>query len=172
MHRTRNSVAADSASYGQCCTVLFCLRISFRPSSPSRLVSCSAAELGSKMVARRSVFVRRRSPRVSWTGRGWSCAQERTRSEISRTPKSTLKVLLTALTVALVPRLRRARFALVELSETSNDPYNRTAACMRTRLGERVCQRTSGRHSCNTRRGQRHVNGRRAAWWSGASADS
>ena len=56
-----------------------------------------------------------------------------------------LYLLFTGLTVAPVPG--PARFALVELSETSNDPCNRTAACMRAPLGECVCQRTSGRHA-------------------------
>ena len=39
-----------------------------------------------------------------------------------------------------MPTVRRpARFAVVELSETSNDPYNRTAACLRPRFGKRAC---------------------------------
>jgi len=58
-HRTRNSVAAISASDGLFCTVLFSLRILAEPSIVSRALPRAATELGSKMVARRSVFVRR-----------------------------------------------------------------------------------------------------------------
>jgi hypothetical protein len=56
--RIRNSFAVVSASAGQFSTALFCLKIFVDPSIPSRLMSCFAAELGSKMVAKRSVFVR------------------------------------------------------------------------------------------------------------------
>jgi hypothetical protein len=58
MHRTRNSVRAVSASNDLFRTVLFCLMISAGPSVTSRSVSCSATQFGSKMVARRSAFVR------------------------------------------------------------------------------------------------------------------
>ena len=60
MSRTRNSVRPVSASGGLCCRVLFCLRISARPSVGLRSVSCSATAFGSKMVARRFAFVRPR----------------------------------------------------------------------------------------------------------------
>ena len=115
-----------------------------------------------------------------WDGSGCRCRDDPRRAgsrapalrPTSRAirPKLDHVQVLQDLTVAPVPR--PARFALVELSETSNDPCNRTAACMRARLGECVCQRTSGRHASNTRRGQRRFNGRRAAWWIGASAEA
>jgi|SRR5271169_1061730 len=56
-HRTRNSVTAISASGGPYCAALFYLKILTKPSISSRLVSCAATGLGSKMVARRSIFV-------------------------------------------------------------------------------------------------------------------
>jgi hypothetical protein len=57
-HRTRNSVAAVSTDDGPFCTDLFSWKILAWPSITSRVVSSAATELGSKMVARRSVFVR------------------------------------------------------------------------------------------------------------------
>jgi len=57
-HRTRNAVTAISASDGLFCTVLFSLRILAKPSTTTLSVSCAATGLGSKMVARCSVFVR------------------------------------------------------------------------------------------------------------------
>jgi len=57
-HRIRNAFAAVPAGGGPFRTVLFSWTILVGPSITSRLVSCAATELGSKMVARRSVFVR------------------------------------------------------------------------------------------------------------------
>ena len=57
-HRIRNSFAALPDGDGPFCAVLFSLKILARRSITSRSVSCSATALGSKMVARRSVFVR------------------------------------------------------------------------------------------------------------------
>jgi hypothetical protein len=57
-HRTRNSVTATPAGDGLFWAVLFSLNILARPSITWRCLSCAATELGSKMVARRSVFVR------------------------------------------------------------------------------------------------------------------
>ena len=57
-HRIRNAFAAVPAGDGPFRTVLFSFRILAGPSITSRLVWCAATELGSKMVARRSVFVR------------------------------------------------------------------------------------------------------------------
>jgi hypothetical protein len=57
-HRIRNAFAAVPAGNGPFRTGLFSLRILVGPSITSRLVSCAATELGSKMVARCSVFVR------------------------------------------------------------------------------------------------------------------
>jgi hypothetical protein len=59
MHRTRNSVAAISASDGPFCSGLFSLSISASPSTTSRFVSPVATGSGSKMVAKCSAFVRR-----------------------------------------------------------------------------------------------------------------
>ncbi len=56
--RIRNAFVAVPAGDGPFRTVLFSLRILARPSITSRSVSCAATELGSKMVAGRSVFVR------------------------------------------------------------------------------------------------------------------
>jgi hypothetical protein len=58
MHRTRNSVTAISSDAALFCTLLFCLRILVSASGPSRLFPSCATELGSKMVAARSAFVR------------------------------------------------------------------------------------------------------------------
>jgi hypothetical protein len=57
-HRTRNSVAAITAGDALFGTVLFSLRILAEGSITSRFISCAATGLGSKMVARRSIFVR------------------------------------------------------------------------------------------------------------------
>ena len=57
-HRTRNSVTAVSAGDGLFWAVLFSLNILARPSISFRSLSCAATGLGSKMVARCSVFVR------------------------------------------------------------------------------------------------------------------
>ena len=54
------------------------------------------------------------------------------------------------LLAALIPR--PARFAVVEPRRHHNARHNRTAACLRARVGQCVCQRTSGRYTCTTGR--------------------
>jgi hypothetical protein len=60
--RIRNALM-DPAGNDLFCAVLFSFCIFARPTVPSPLVSCAANELGSKTVARRSVFVRSRGLR-------------------------------------------------------------------------------------------------------------
>jgi hypothetical protein len=58
MNRTRNAAAPISARSGLFHKIPFSFAILMTPSIACRLVSCAATGLGSKMVARCSVFVR------------------------------------------------------------------------------------------------------------------
>lgn len=81
MHRTRNAVAAITASDSLSRPVLICLQNLICSSVECRLVSSSATELGSKMVARCSGFVR---PQVVWNPTKEMLVKDTLKSEFTR----------------------------------------------------------------------------------------